>query len=83
MFLSPSKVIISIPFQWSSSHEDRTKVIQKGLLNPSADILEAMAETEAAGTGRIPYLFQYVFKSLIPLARLHTFSTLSYKFLFF
>ena len=56
MFLSPSKVIIPISFQWSSSHEERSKVIQ-GLLNPSADILEAMAKTEAAHTGRISYLF--------------------------
>ena len=50
-------MIISIPFQWSSSHEERTKVIEEGLLNPSADILEAMAKTEAPRTGRIPYLF--------------------------
>ena len=57
MFLSLSKVIIPIPFQWSSSSEERTKVIQEGLLNPSADILEAMAKTEAAHTGRISYLF--------------------------
>ena len=57
MFLSLFKVIISIHFQWSSSHEERPKVIQEGLLNPSADILEAMVETEAAHTGRIPYLF--------------------------
>ena len=35
----------------------RTKVIQEGLLNTSADILEAMVETGAANTGRIPYLF--------------------------
>ena len=57
MFLFLFKVIISIHFQWSSCHEERTKVIQEGLLNPSADILEAMAKTEAAHTGRIPYLF--------------------------
>ena len=57
MFLSLFKVIISIHFQWSSSHEERTKVIQEGILNPSADILEAMVETEATHTGRIPYLF--------------------------
>ena len=37
--------------QWSSSHEERTKIIQEGLLNPSADILEAMTETEAMCTG--------------------------------
>ena len=47
IFLSLSKVIISIHLQWSSSHEERTKIIQEGLLNPSADILEAMTETEA------------------------------------
>ena len=57
MFLSLLKVIISIHFQWSSSHEERTKVIQEGLLDPSADILEAMAEIEATCTGTIPYLF--------------------------
>ena len=38
--------------KWSSSHEERTKIIQEGLLNPSADILEAMTETEAVHTGK-------------------------------
>ena len=38
--------------QWSSSHEERTKIIQEGLLNPSVDILEAMTETEAVHTGK-------------------------------
>ena len=38
--------------QWSSSHEERTKIIQEELLNPSADILEAMTETEAIHTGK-------------------------------
>ena len=33
------------------------KIIQEGLLNPSAEILEAMTETEAVHTG----------KTLIPL----------------
>ena len=56
MFLCLFKVTISIHFQWSSSHEERTKIIQEGLLNPSADILEAMAETEATRTGKIFYL---------------------------
>ena len=46
--------------QWSSSHEERTKIIQEGLLNPSADILEAMTETEAVRTGKsfVTYRFQ-------------------------
>ena len=56
MFLSLFKVTISIHFQWSSSHKERTKIIQEGLLNPSADILKAMAETEATCTGKIFYL---------------------------
>ena len=63
MFLSLFKVTISIHFQWSSSHEERTKIIQEGLLNPSADILEAVAKTEATDTGKI---FLPIFKSLIP-----------------
>ena len=57
------KVTISIHFQWSSSHEERTKIIQEGLLNPSADILEAMTETEDMHTGKI---FLPVLGSLIP-----------------
>ena len=56
MFLSLFKVTISVHFQWSSSHEERTKIIQEGLLNPSADILEDMAETAATHTGKIFYL---------------------------
>ena len=39
-------------WQWSSSHEERTKIIQEGLLNPPADILEAMTETEAVHIGK-------------------------------
>ena len=53
MLLSLFTVIISIHLQWSSSHEERTKIIQEGLLNPSADILEAMTETGAMHTGKI------------------------------
>ena len=53
MFLSLFKVTISIHCQWSSSHEERTKIIQEGLLNPSADILDAMTETEVMRTGKI------------------------------
>ena len=53
MFLSLFKVTISIHFQWSSSHEERTKIIQEGLLNLSADILDAMTETEVMCTGQI------------------------------
>ena len=41
-------MITSILFQWSSSHEERAKVIQEGLMNPLADILKAIVETEAA-----------------------------------
>ena len=52
-------------FQWSSSDEERAKVIQEGLMNPSADILEAMVETEAVRAGRIPYLFKNIFKTLV------------------
>ena len=51
------KLLLFYNFQWSSSHEERAKVIQEGLMNPSADILEAMVETEATRTGRVPYLF--------------------------
>ena len=57
------KVTISLHFQWSSSHEERTKIIQEGLLNPSADILEAMTETEAMHTGKILLL---LLRSLTP-----------------
>ena len=62
MFLSLFKVTISIHFQWSSSHEERSKIIWEGLLNPSADILEAMAKTEVSCPGKI---FLPIFKSLI------------------
>ena len=59
MFWSLFKVIIiSMHFQWNSYHEERTKIIQEGLLNPSVVILEAMAEMEATRTGKIVYLFQ-------------------------
>ena len=44
----------------SSSHEERTKRIQEGLLNPSADILEAMTETEAVRTGKILILLKFL-----------------------
>ena len=63
MPLSLFKVTISIHFQWSSSHEERAKIIQEGLLNPSADILKAMTETEAIRTGKI---FLPIFRSSIP-----------------
>ena len=46
------KIITFVYLQWSSSHEERTKIIQEGLLNPSADILKAMSETEALHTGK-------------------------------
>ena len=63
VFLSLFKVTISIHFQWSSSHGERTKIIQEGLLNPLADILETMTKTEAIRTGRI---FLFIFRSSIP-----------------
>ena len=63
MFLSLFKVTIFIHFQWSSSHEERTKIIQEGLLNPLADILEDMSETEAIRTGKI---FVPILRSSIP-----------------
>ena len=64
MFLSLFKVIISIHLQWSSSHKERTKIIQEGQLNPSVDILEAMTETKAMHTGKI--FLPIFFRSLIP-----------------
>ena len=60
IFLSLFKVITFMQFQWSSSHEERAKVIQEGLMNPSADILEAMVETETARAGKVPYPFKNV-----------------------
>ena len=57
------KVLIFIYIQWSSSHEERTKIIQEGLLNPSVDILEDMTETEAMHTGKI---FLPILRSSIP-----------------
>ena len=55
------KIVISVHLQWSSSHEERTKIIQEGLLNPSADILEAMTETGAMHTGKI-FLSSFLFQ---------------------
>ena len=49
----------------SSSHEERTKIIQEGLLNPSADILEAMTETEAVCTGKILILLKLLICSFV------------------
>ena len=74
------KVIISIHFHWSSSHEENTKIIQEGLLNPSVDILEAMTETEAMHTGKI---FLPILRSSIPQLEPFSFNTFSLKcFLF-
>ena len=56
-------IIIFALLQWSSFHEERTKIIQEGLLNPSVDILEAMTETEAMHTGILP---DFLFRSVIP-----------------
>ena len=52
------KIITFVCLQWSSSHEERTKIIQEGLLNPSVDILEAMTETKAMCTGKRLIHFQ-------------------------
>ena len=35
----------------------RTKIIQEGLLNPTADILKAMSEPESVHTGKIRLIF--------------------------
>ena len=43
-----------------SFHEERTKIIQEGLLNLSGDILEAMTETEAVHTGKILILLKFL-----------------------
>ena len=37
--------------QWSSSKEERARVIQAGLLNPTSNIKKAMAEAEATAKG--------------------------------
>ena len=58
------KIIIFVYPQWSSLHEERTKIIQEGLLNPSVDILEAMTETEAVHTSKTLLLTN--FNSVIP-----------------
>ena len=63
--------------QWSSSHEERTKIIQEGLLNPSVDILEAMTKTEAVCTGKtlIPINFNFVLpatKNIFPSTHFHS-----------
>ena len=60
------KLITFVHLQWNSSHEERTKIIQEGLLNPSADILEAMTETEGVHTGKIILPIIIIFLSLIP-----------------
>ena len=69
-------IIIFVYPLWSSSHEERTKMIQEGLLNPSADILEAMTETEAVHTGKTLLLTN--FNSVIPQLELFFFNTFSY-----
>ena len=38
-------------FQWSSSQEEHARVMQAGLLNPTSDIKNAMAEAEATAKG--------------------------------
>ena len=63
--------------QWSSSHEERTKIIQEGLLNPSADILEAMTEAEAMCTCKtlIPINFNFVLsatRNIFTLTHFHS-----------
>ena len=52
--MSPMKVgnlTFHFYFQWSSSQEECTRVIQAGLLNPTSDIKKAMAEAEATAKG--------------------------------
>ena len=66
--------------QWSSLHEERTKIIQEGLLNPSADILEAMTEIEAVHTGKTLLLTN--FNSVILQLELF-FNTFSFQCSFF
>ena len=80
MFLSLFKVTISIHFQWSSSHDERTKIMQEGLLNPLADILEAMTETEAICTGKI---ILPIFRHSIPQLEPFPFDTFSLQFSLF
>ena len=62
--------------QCSSSHEERTKIIQEGLLNPSADILEAMTKTEAVCTGKtlIPINFNFfsTTRNIFPSTHFHS-----------
>ena len=53
-------------------------MIQEGLMNPLADILEVMVETETACRGRVPYPFYNIFKTLVLLIVLHTCSTFSF-----
>ena len=66
--------------EWSSSHEERTKIIQEGLLNLSADILEAMTETEAVCTGKT--LIPKNFNSVIPQPESFSFNTFSFQCFF-
>ena len=66
-------IITFVHLQWSSSHEERTKIIQEGLLNPSVDILEAMTETEAVHTGKIilPIINFFILDSVIRTILIH------------
>ena len=82
------KVITFVYLQWSSSHEERTKIIQEGLLNPSVDILEAMTETEAMHTGKTLIHFQISTPSIHSQnhpssAHSHSDVTIIFIFLFF
>ena len=43
--------IIYIPFQWSSSQNERAKTICTGLLDPTPGISKAIAEAESASKG--------------------------------
>ena len=42
-----------ISFQWSSSNEERAKIIHAGLLNPTTEVHRAIAEAEIKGKGMI------------------------------
>ena len=75
------KIIIFIHVQWSSSHEQRTNIIQEGLLNPSVDTLEAMTETENMCTGKL--FLPNFFRSVLPYLEPFSFNTFSFKYSLF
>ena len=44
-----------IPFQWSSSQDERAKTIHARLLDPTPGISSALAEAESASKGMFLY----------------------------